>query len=66
MSEMDEQPRKVEPAQWRVIGLVVALTAGALLYKFLMHKQLGHSAAMFLGLPAVLAILLASRRKHGA
>jgi hypothetical protein len=32
MSEMDEQPRKIEPAQWRVIWLVVALTVGALLY----------------------------------
>jgi len=59
MTEMDEQPRKIEPAQWGVIGLVVALTVGALLYRFLMHEQLGHSAAMFLGLPAVLAILLA-------
>jgi hypothetical protein len=40
-------------------GLIAAFTAGALLYKWLMHEQLGHSAAMFVGVPAVLAILLA-------
>jgi hypothetical protein len=49
----------ITPAQWGVIGLIVSFTAGGLLYKLLMHEQLGHSAAMFLGVPAVLAILLA-------
>ena len=59
MSETDEQTRKIEPAQWGVVAVIVAFAAGAFLYKLLMHEQLGHSAAMFLGVPAVLAILLA-------
>jgi hypothetical protein len=59
MSDIDEQNRKIEPAQWRVVAIIVAFAAGSVLYKLLMHDQLGHSAAMFLGIPAVLAILLA-------
>jgi hypothetical protein len=59
MSDIDEQNRKIEPAQWSVVAIIVAFAAGSVLYKLLMHEQLGHSAAMFLGIPAVLAILLA-------
>jgi len=59
MNEINDQPNRIEPAQWGVIGLIAAFTVGGLLYKLLMHEQLGHSAAMFLGVPAVLAILLA-------
>jgi len=59
MSDNDEQSRKIEPAQWSVVAIIAAFAAGAFLYKLLMHEQLGHSAAMFLGIPAVLAILLA-------
>ena len=55
----EEQPRKIESAQWYVVALIVAFAAGSSLYKVLMHEQLGHSAAMFLGVPAVLAVLLA-------
>ncbi len=55
---MDEQTRKIEPAQWRVVAVIVAYAVAALLYKLLMHEKLGHSAAMFVGIPAVLAILL--------
>jgi hypothetical protein len=50
--------RRITTQQWGVIGLVVTFTAGALIYKVLMHEKLGHTSAMFLGLPAVLAILL--------
>jgi hypothetical protein len=59
MTDIDEQNRKIEPAQWSVVAIIVAFAAGSVLYKLLMHEQLGHSAAMFLGIPAVLAILLA-------
>jgi len=58
MSETDEQTWKIEPAQWGIAAVIAAFAAGAFLYKLLMHEQLGHSAAMFLGVPAVLAILL--------
>jgi hypothetical protein len=59
MSDNNEQNRKIEPAQWSVVAIIVAFAAGAFLYKLLMHERLGHSAAMFLGIPVVLAILLA-------
>jgi hypothetical protein len=59
MSDNDEQSRKIEPAQWSLVAIILAFAAGAFLYKLLMHERLGHSAAMFLGIPAVLAILLA-------
>ena len=59
MHDTDTQSRKITSAQWSVVAIVVAFTAGAVLYKVLLHEQLGHSAAMFLGIPAVLAILLA-------
>ncbi len=50
---------KIAPAQWTVIGLVVAFAAGSILYRLLIQHHLGHSAAMFIGVPAVIAILLA-------
>jgi len=59
MNEMKEPPRGIERAQWGLVGIIMALTVGAMLYKVLMHERLGHSAAMFLGVPAILAILLA-------
>ena len=59
MSEEEGQRSKISPAQWAVVALVVASFGGALLYRFLRHEQLDHSAAMFLGIPAVLAIVLA-------
>lgn len=59
MTETDERTNRVSAAQWRVILLVIAFTLGALLYRYLRQEQLGHSAAMFLGIPAILAIILA-------
>jgi hypothetical protein len=58
-SEIGEETGKVNSAQWWLVALIVAFTIGAFLYRLLMHQGLGHSAAMFLGIPAVLGILLA-------
>jgi hypothetical protein len=46
-------------SRYKVIALAIAFSVGAFLYRLLRHMQLGESAAMFLGIPAVLAILLA-------
>ena len=46
-------------ARWWVIMLAIASSVGAGAYHGLMWSGYGHSAAMFLGLPAILAILLA-------
>ena len=51
--------RRIEPAQWWVIALAIAIMAGSVLYRYLTHSPYGCSAAMFIGIPAVLAILLA-------
>jgi len=59
MAESLENRRRIEPAQWWVIGLAIAFMAGSVLYRYLTHSPYGRSAAMFIGIPAVLAVLLA-------
>lgn len=43
---------------WYVVAMVAASAVGSLMYTLLMHHQLGHSAALFLGIPVALAVLL--------
>jgi hypothetical protein len=59
MNETEKKSSSITPAQWGIVALVIAFSAGSILYRLLMHTQFGHSAAMFIGVPAVLAILLA-------
>jgi hypothetical protein len=59
MSEAEQTQPKIIRAQWMVVVFVVAFTASAALYKLLIHEKLGHTSAMFLGIPAVLGILIA-------
>ena len=59
MNETNKASLKIGPAQWMVIGLIVSIAAGSILYRLLIQHHLGHSAAMFIGIPAVIAILLA-------
>jgi hypothetical protein len=58
MSDSEHQ-KKLDRAQSAVVALVVASASGAFLYQLLLDKHLGQSAAMFIGVPAVLALLLA-------
>jgi hypothetical protein len=49
----------VNSAQWMLAGfLFTALVIGAILYKVLMRAGWGHTSLMFIGIPAVLALLL--------
>jgi hypothetical protein len=57
--ESGEKAEAVSSSQWTLIALIVAFAVGGVLYRLLIRHQLGHSAAMFLGIPAVIAILLA-------
>jgi hypothetical protein len=50
---------KIGTAQWTVIALAIAIAAGSLLYRYLMPHHYWQSSAMFIGLPSVLAVLLA-------
>jgi len=52
-------PRPIGRPQWIIVAFIIAYTAGAILYKLLMHRGLGHSGAMFIGVPAIIAITLA-------
>jgi hypothetical protein len=54
-----QPPYQPEPARWNIVFVVLAAAAGSLLYKVLMHRDLGHSSAMFIGIPVVISILLA-------
>ena len=53
----DRRPRT--RAQWTLAGLIVALAGGAALYRLLVYGQLQQTAALFIGLPAALAVMLA-------
>jgi hypothetical protein len=66
MSEVDEQGRERTAAQWWVVALVLASACGSILYRWLILKHLGQSAAMFIGIPMVLAIALAFTPKAGS
>ncbi len=56
-----EEPRRwgLTMPQWVLITIIVVFTAGALLYRGLFAHNLGHSAALFIGLPSMCAVLLA-------
>jgi hypothetical protein len=58
MMEIEESD-KIGPAQWTVIAVAVAFAAGSFLYRYLMPHHRWQSSAMFIGLPTVLAVLLA-------
>jgi len=45
--------------RWPFVGLVLAAAGGVLLYKFLTHRHLEQTSALFIGLPAVLALIVA-------
>jgi hypothetical protein len=59
MGELEDVDRKIRLARW----MLAAMAVGAFLYGLLLHRNMGHSAAMFLGIPTVLAVLLALTSK---
>jgi hypothetical protein len=61
MSEFEEDGKARERARAWVMALVTAFAAAGIAYSLLVrHQPLGRTGLMFIGLPAVLAILLAS------
>lgn len=49
---------KITPFQWKLAFLILALAVGKLIYDVLSDGGLGQTAALFIGLPAVLAIIV--------
>jgi hypothetical protein len=47
------------PAKGAVIGLVVALSGATILYRLLILHRMEQTSALFIGIPAILAILIA-------
>jgi len=58
-TEQDAERGAISPGQWAVVALIVAEVVFALLYGGLRREGLLHSGALFVGLPAAMAILLA-------
>ena len=62
MSEVEGTASK-NNAVWWVVGIAIASSVGAGMYRGLMWYGYGHSAAMFLGLPVVMVLVLAMTPK---
>ena len=66
MSEYEDQNKPQEPqidtestAKMTAIGLAIATVGFAIFYRVVEHMNFGHTSLMFIGIPALLAILLA-------
>lgn len=66
MSEHDQKEVQSEPeekpfggAKWSIIGMAIASAIFAVCYGLVEHMKFGHTSLMFIGIPAVLAVLLA-------
>jgi hypothetical protein len=59
MSEDDKPKRRISRDQWLLAGIILALAVSGVMYRIFMWKGLQQTAALFIGLPAVLAIILA-------
>lgn len=58
--DASESPRRYRPnaAQWSLAGLIVAFVIGLVLFKFIKGVGLGQTAALYIGLLTVLALIL--------
>ena len=50
-------------SQWSLIFLILAVTAGSVMYRLIVRGKLEQTAVLFIGIPAVLAILLSMMPK---
>ena len=56
--DVDER-RRIKPAQWALAGIIVALTAGGIAYRVLVVHRLEQTSALFIGIPSLVALVLA-------
>jgi hypothetical protein len=49
----------ISRAQWALAGVIVALALGMLFYRWLHAERLGDTAALYIGLPTLIAVALA-------
>jgi hypothetical protein len=58
-----EPKRSVTRSQWTLIFLILAVGVGSVMYHLIVLGRLEQTAALFVGIPTVLAILLAMTPK---
>jgi hypothetical protein len=63
MSDLGKQPSIISRSQWSLIFLILALSAGSVMYRLIVYGRLEQTAVLFVGIPTVLAILLAMTPK---
>ncbi len=59
MNDDLEQKPSISRSQSRLIFLILAVSAGSVMYRLIVRGRLEQTAVLFVGIPAVLAILLA-------
>src|SRR4051812_16711707 len=58
MNDLEPKP-SIRRSQWNLIFLILAVSACSVMYRIIVLGKLEQTAALFVGIPAVLAILLA-------
>src|SRR5580704_6815087 len=58
MNDLEQKP-SISRSQWKLIFLILAVSAGSVMYRLIVRGRLEQTAVLFVGIPAVLAILLA-------
>jgi hypothetical protein len=53
------QKLSLSASQWRLIFLILAVSAGSVMYRLIVRGRLEQTAVLFVGIPTLLAILLA-------
>jgi hypothetical protein len=62
MNDLEKGPA-ISRSQWSLIFLILAVSAGSVMYHLIVRGRLEQTAVLFVGIPAVLAILLAMMPK---
>jgi hypothetical protein len=55
----DTEKRTLDSSQWTLIFVIVAVAAGSVMYRLIVMNKLEQTSALFIGIPAALAIWLA-------
>ena len=58
-----EKRLSLNRSQWSLIFLILAVSAGSVMYRLIVRGRLEQTAVLFVGIPAVLAVLLAMMPK---
>ena len=59
MQDEDVEPRRITRAQWTLAAIIVALAAGGVAYRLLVKHRLEQTSALFIGIPSLVALVLA-------